>query len=382
MNLRMDTEFRDLISKLAVEQYNELERSILSEGCRDALVVWDGVIIDGHNRYEICQRHGIEFDTTERCFASREEAKEWIARNQLARRNLNAWSRCELALKMKEMIALKAKQNQIEAGKLRGRGQSGSQILGEPIETDKVLAKIAGVSHETMRKARKILAVATEQQLKDLRSGATSINQVYERVKGKERKVEKMDKMKKAEQATVTPLNTLGKFSVIYADPPWRYEHGTPGRQDIENVYPTMSLDEIKNLPIDEIAMSRCILFLWCPNPKMGEAVEVIRSWGFNYRTNFVWVKDRMGQGYYTRQQHEMLMIAVRGDMPAPDPENRFVSVIESPRRAHSQKPYEVYDMIEAMYPDLRKVELFARNEYPGWVSWGNEVTVGGEADV
>ena len=77
-------------------------------------------------------------------------------------------------------------------------------------------------------------------------------------------------------------------------------------------------------LPIDEIAMENCILFLWCPNPKVGEAIDVVRAWGFHYRTNFVWVKDRIGMGYYNRQKHEMLMIAVKGNMPTRDTGNRF----------------------------------------------------------
>lgn len=379
MHLKVDTEFRDLIPGLATGEYEALEASIRSEGCRDALVVCDGVILDGHNRYEICLRHGIQFDTTERQFASRDEAKEWIARNQLARRNLNAWCRCRLALTLEPPLAARAKEHQRLSP---GRGRKGSQICDNPIDTKKELAKIAGVSHFTIAKAKKILAVATEGQKEQLRKGNASISQVYEQIKAQERKVDKMDKMKKAEQATVTPLNSLGKFSVIYADPPWRYEHGTPGRQEIENIYPTMPLEEIKSLPIDQISMSRCVLFLWSPNPKVDEALEVIESWGFKYRTNFAWVKDRIGQGYYARQKHEMLMIAVRGDMHTPDPENRFSSVIESPRRAHSQKPEKVYAMIEAMYPGLRKVELFARDEHPGWVSWGDEVKAEGEADV
>jgi N6-adenosine-specific RNA methylase IME4 len=137
----------------------------------------------------------------------------------------------------------------------------------------------------------------------------------------------------------------LGQFAVIYADPPWRYENppiGSPSRR-IENHYPTMLLDEICALPVAEIAHENSVLFLWATAPKLYECMRVIDAWGFEYRTGMVWAKDKIGMGYYVRNQHEHLLICKRGEMPHPPESARCSSLIEAPRLEHSSKP-EIYD--------------------------------------
>lgn len=164
-----------------------------------------------------------------------------------------------------------------------------------------------------------------------------------------------------------------GVYSLIYADPPWRYEHVKTESRAIENHYPTMSLDEIKALSVDSIAAPDCALFLWATSPKLAEAQEVIEAWGFTYRTCAVWVKDKIGMGYYFRQRHELLLVATKGSPPAPLPSARVDSVISAPRQAHSAKPVEVYSLLEVMYPNSSRVELFSRTPRAGWEAWGNQ---------
>lgn len=166
-----------------------------------------------------------------------------------------------------------------------------------------------------------------------------------------------------------------GKYAVIYADPPWRYEFSADGDRAVENHYPTMSLSELEALPVPELAAEDCLLWLWATSPKLAEAIRLIEAWGFQYKTSLVWVKDKIGMGYYARQQHELLLVAKRGNPPAPAPEHRPASVITAPRREHSAKPEEVYRLIERMYPGANKLELFARQRRQGWVAWGNEVS-------
>jgi N6-adenosine-specific RNA methylase IME4 len=168
------------------------------------------------------------------------------------------------------------------------------------------------------------------------------------------------------------PALPIDQFSVIYCDPPWRYEHASTPSRAIELHYPTMTLDEIKRLDVP--AAPAAALFLWATSPKLAEALEVVDAWGFGYRTCMVWVKDKIGMGYYVRQQHELLLIGRRGDMPLPDETTLPSSVVTAPRGRHSEKPPEFYDVIEAMYPGYPKVELFARAAREGWQSWGNEV--------
>lgn len=165
-----------------------------------------------------------------------------------------------------------------------------------------------------------------------------------------------------------------GKYSIIVADPPWRYEGATtPPEDSIESRYPTMSLEEIFALPVSNVAADSAILFLWAPNPKLAEALQVIDAWGFYYRTNLVWVKDKIGLGHYVRQKHELLLLARRGDFPTPKESDRVESVFKAERREHSRKPEEAYALIERMYPNQKRIELFARERRKGWEGWGWE---------
>lgn len=170
------------------------------------------------------------------------------------------------------------------------------------------------------------------------------------------------------------PLAAPQRYPVIYADPPWRYEHSKTVSREIENQYPTMSLDEICDLPVCELAAPDAVLFLWTTSPKLAESVQVIEAWGFTYRTCMVWDKERMGMGYYARQQHELLLICTRGNLPVPEPTNRPRSVMRIPRDPeHSAKPTEFYGLIELMYPEYDRIELFARSQREGWAAWGNQ---------
>ena len=169
-----------------------------------------------------------------------------------------------------------------------------------------------------------------------------------------------------------------GKFDIILADPPWRYDYSVSRSREIENQYPTLSLDEIKfyqvnGVPIQEKFAENSILFLWATSPKLLEALEAMKAWGFLYRTCAVWDKEIIGMGYYFRQQHELLLVGIRGRFSPPLAENRISSVIKSKRENHSKKPDIIYEMIEKMYPDGKKLELFARGSRTGWAKHGNE---------
>jgi N6-adenosine-specific RNA methylase IME4 len=188
--------------------------------------------------------------------------------------------------------------------------------------------------------------------------------------------MEPQREQKKAERPS-RPLPD-GKFRLIYADPPWRYEHIETENRAIENQYPTMSLDEICALSVP--AADDAVLFLWATSPKLSEAMKVIEAWGFDYRTCAVWDKEKIGMGYYFRQQHELLLVAARGALPVPEPSDRVSSVIRIKRGGiHSRKPVQVIEMLESMYPHMTKkdrIELFTREPRAGWSAWGNEPAV------
>lgn len=170
------------------------------------------------------------------------------------------------------------------------------------------------------------------------------------------------------------PIGQTGeRYPVIYADPPWRYEHVETESRAIENQYPTMELDAICDLEVYKLATPDAVLFLWATSPKLAEAMRVVEEWGFQYRTSIVWVKDKIGMGYYARQRHELLLIATRGSPPTPAPANRPDSVVEASRGKHSAKPDEFAAAIERMYPGLPKLEMFCRSPRDGWSAWGNQ---------
>lgn len=157
----------------------------------------------------------------------------------------------------------------------------------------------------------------------------------------------------------------------IHADPPWRYEnHATRGAAG--NHYPTMCLDEIASLPVADLAAENAHLHLWVTNSFLLEAEYIMQSWGFSYRSNFVWVKPQIGLGNYWRSAHELLLLGVRGSAPFLDHSLR--SWTEEPRRAHSEKPEAIRSAIEQVSPGPF-LELFARRVEPGWTAWGNQVS-------
>ncbi len=165
-----------------------------------------------------------------------------------------------------------------------------------------------------------------------------------------------------------------GRWPVIYADPPWRFENHPTGAWAVENHYPTMPLDDICALPVSDIAADDAILYLWVPNAMMEKGIDVINAWGFSYLTDMVWVKPSIGLGQRVRNRHETLLIAKRGNFPPPAPADRPDSVVEAPRGKHSAKPHRFYEIIEKCYPEHPKIELFCRCPREGWAAWGNEV--------
>ena len=174
MKIRKD--FKELIPPLSPEEFEQLEKNILEEGIRDPLVVWNGVLIDGHNRYEIAKKHGLDYETVERDFCSEDEARAWIIQNQLGRRNLSKYDRSVMALKLKPSIAERAKEQQTR------KSVSQKSAEQKPIDTREHLASIAGVSHDTIRKVEKIEEKATPRTKQLLREGKLSINQAYNSV--------------------------------------------------------------------------------------------------------------------------------------------------------------------------------------------------------
>ncbi len=178
------------------------------------------------------------------------------------------------------------------------------------------------------------------------------------------------------DKAEAPPLPD-GIFDVIYADPPWRYDNQIESWGPVSLHYQDMALEEIMNIAVP--AADNAVLFLWATNPFLEDALKVVEAWDFTYKTNLVWVKtelQRPGSGFYIRGRHELLFICTRGAfVPDQTGKEPIGSVIEAPVQEHSRKPDKAYEIIEAIYPSGKYLELFGRGEQrPGWTSWGLEV--------
>ncbi len=177
---------------------------------------------------------------------------------------------------------------------------------------------------------------------------------------------------------------TEGKeYHTIYADPPWQFQNRTgkvaPEHKRL-NRYPTMSLDEIKSLPVSEVAAEKCHLYLWVPNALLPEGLEVMKAWGFSYKTNLIWEKvrkdgnpDGRGVGFYFRNVTEILLFGIRGEKNRTlDAGRSQVNLLRAMKREHSKKPDEFVSLIESCSPGPF-LEMFARGDRKNWDMWGNQ---------
>ena len=176
----------------------------------------------------------------------------------------------------------------------------------------------------------------------------------------------------------------MKKYNIIYADPPWKYNsranHKTRFRGGAEGHYKLMSMEEIKALPIKELADENCVLFLWVTFPYLKEQIKLFDYWGFDYKTlGFSWIKLNkknkkpfFGVGFYAKSNCEVCLMGIKGKMKPIS--NKVSSCVISERREHSRKPDEVREKIVELFGDIPRIELFARQKVDGWDTWGDEV--------
>ena len=187
------------------------------------------------------------------------------------------------------------------------------------------------------------------------------------------------------------------KFDIFYADPPWHYSgklQFDKSSKSIDQInlsknifissaafkYPTLKTSELMKIPIHEIAKDDCLLFMWTTNPHLAQAIELGEAWGFEYKTvAFVWDKMNHNPGQYTLSNCELCLVFKRGRIPKPRGARNIQQLVRSPRKKHSEKPIEVIQAIEKMFPTQERIELFARRKTKGWSTWGLDVLKDGD---
>ena len=361
--------FKNALPPLSIDEYKLLEGSIIKNGCIHQIVVWDNIIIDGHNRYKICQKNNTPFQTTNKDFANEDEAELWLRTFAGGRRNLNDYCSIDNAKKLYALeLKLKGKENQSKAGGDKTIAlPSKVDKSAEPVDTRKEIAKKADVSVRKVAEYDVIQKYATENKKEALIKGTTTPHKEYIIIK---RQLDREEAVKKI------PSLPTDKYRVIYADPPWKYAITNDENEwatGATSHYPTMELKDICALPVKEWTEKDAVLFIWTTSPKLFEVKNVIDAWGFTYKASFIWDKVKHNMGHYNSVRHEFLLIATKGSC-APDNKKLIDSVQSIERTEHSVKPEEFRNIIDELYINGKKLEMFARKKVDGWDIYGNSI--------
>lgn len=364
-----------ILPPLSDDDYKALKADIAARGVMVPVEYDnDGNVIDGHHRVRICEELGIkQWPRLVRTYPD-EAAKRTQARKlNIARRHLDTASkRVLIEQELKERPHVSDRAIAADLGVSHhtvGSARDGLETTGQIAQLD----RRTGMDNKTRGSAAPTRTLFVD----DSEQGRKAALARAKDVRAETIEASRVDRVANIAEISKgnSELGTAQRYPVIYADPPWRYENPPMGgsNRSIENHYPTMTLEEICALPVDGLATEDAVLFLWATAPKLAECMTVIEAWGFTYRTCMVWVKDKIGMGYHVRNQHEILLIAKRGEIPPPPPSARPSSVLSAARDEHSAKPPEFYLLIEQMYPDLSRIELFSRVGREGWAAWGNQ---------
>jgi N6-adenosine-specific RNA methylase IME4 len=356
--MQIDQEFKNLIPPLLQEEYSGLEASILAEGCRDSLVTWNGILIDGHNRYEICTKHGIQYNTVTRDFASRDAVADWIDSNQLGRRNLTP-----------DQMSLLRGRRYNRMKKAAHRPEKGDQ--NDPVNPQKtadILSKQHGVSPATIKRdgaAAELLEKHPEQAAAIIRGDVKKSDVI--------RELKREEVVAKLEDIAVREVKAVqGVYDVIVLDPPWPMEKierdVTPNQVAFE--YPTMTEQDMADLKIP--AADDCHVFVWTTHKFLPMALRLVSAWGFKYVLTMVWHKPGGFQPFGLPQYNCEFAIYARKGKPQFVDTKAFPVCFSAPRAAHSAKPEEFYELLRRVTAG-RRLDMFNRRDIKGFDIWGNE---------
>lgn len=347
-----------LIPCLSAAEYASLRRSVSEQEVLCPLdVTPEGVVLDGRARLKVATQLGLERVPAR--VVSPADNVAYMVGVAIERRQLSSSQKAALVVRYAAYEEMRAEAQVRSRANLK---QASPEVATLPPrgKTRDRLAAMSGAGSRTVQDAITVFQhdrALFEQVVAGKIDAAPAARSVRR-------------KLRDAGIPAAPPLPD-GPFGVILADPAWQM--GSPDSPSApEQHYMTLPLDEIK--AIDVPAADDAVLFLWAVNCLLPQALEVMGAWGFTYKAQLVWVKEKVGPGNWFMNQHELLLLGRKGSFPAPDPEDRVSSVVHAKRGRHSQKPQCIYELIERMYPAASKLELFARGkERPGWRFWGNE---------
>jgi N6-adenosine-specific RNA methylase IME4 len=341
------------------KEFEELKEDIRIHGLIDPICTFEGMILDGRNRYRACKEVGVDPKFQK---WKGDSAVSFVVSKNLRRRQLTVAQKAVSAAEALPLYEAEARKRQLATLK------KGSSV------PEKFQERGAG---EAADHASRDFGVNAH-YIADMKAMRERAPDLAEKVKSGEMKIPHAKKELRRREAPDAPPAPAGKFRVLYADPPWEYgnKYGESLKEypQPDHHYPTMDLQAICDLPIRDMADDNAVLFLWATSPLLEDALRVVSSWGFKYKTSFVWDKVKHNFGHYNSVRHEFLLIATKGSC-TPDSKELHDSVISIERTEHSTKPEYFRELIDKMYLHGKRVELFARKNTKGWEAWGNQVT-------
>jgi len=363
--------------------FDELVADIREHGLHEPIVLHEGMILDGRNRLRACEAAGVEPAFTA---YTGDDPISYVISLNLRRRHLDESQRALVAARLEQLKHGGDRKSEHQDANWHLDREDAASLLNVGVRSVARAAEVRDHGAPELVRAVEQGAVSVsaaadiagqpiDEQREIVARGEREILRAAIQIRARKaaaRRVERDAKLIRLSNVD-SPLPER-RFPIVLADPPYQYDRRWAVSREIENHYPTMTTEAICTLAVATLATSDAMLFLWAPAPLLTDALNVMTGWGFEYATCAVWVKDRLGMGVYVRQQHELLLIGKRGLGIVPDPSKLSSSIIEAARGAHSRKPDEAYELIERTYPELPKIELFARQARPGWAAWGNEM--------
>ncbi len=338
-----------LFPEMSEEEYRALKEDIKKHGLTVPLEKYEGQVIDGKNRLRACRELGIPPKFVE--WNGKGSLVEHVVTMNLKRRHLTEGQRAAIAKEILPMLEREAKERQLSVLKKGSKPPDVEKIpQRERGRARDQAAKIVGVNAHYVSDFKKIESSRPDLAA-EVRAGRTNIVAA------------KREVLRHQLQNKTPPLPTE-KYGVIVADPTFRMSEQSSST--------AMTLEELSALPIQDICDDECVLFVWVSATQLASGLELIRRWGFQYRTSAVWDQRKESGGSYFRTRHEHLLLATRGDPKTPHAANRSPSVFVAPRVARNEKPDAAYRLVERMYPNSKKLELFARKRRRGWVAYGS----------
>lgn len=370
-------QFAEIFPLIEGGAYLEFVEDVRLNGIREPITLYEGKILDGRNRHRAATELDVECPTET---YDGNDALGFVISLNVKRRHLDESQRSMVAAAVETLKP----------------GRPGKDANLHDISRDQAAAML-NVSTRSVASAKAVREKGVPELVAAVESGKVSVSAAADAAKLPKQQqrdavakgpsaVKAAGKRASRDQREVVLAEKIqalpGKrYGLIFADPEWRFEprsRETGMDRAADNHYPTSETEEIARRDIDSIAAQDCVLGLWATAPMIEDGLYVMRKWGFIYKTQVIWFKQRPGQGrgtgYWFLGEHEILLVGTRGLVVAPAPGSQFRSVVLAPVGEHSAKPDVFLEMFETYFPNIPKIELNRRGPArPGWDAWGNE---------